>query len=269
MPSAEYVEQASCKIGLGFRKLEHRFNPMTKALLFRPAMAGLFVLALNLGLFAAQTATTAHPPMPIANTAAKAKSHWAKEIAAFSKADAETPPPASPIVFTGSSSIRRWTDLGQDFPKDRVLNRGFGGSQFSDIRLFFDELILRYRPRQVVMYSGGNDINAKKPVEEVFADLKAIVERIHRELPKTRVAVIAVALNPRRWEQREQVTALNGMMKEYLSHDSRDVFVDVVPAMLQADGMPKPDIFVSDGLHMNRKGYDLWIPLVRRVLVEP
>ncbi|MBP7141150.1 MAG: hypothetical protein KBA71_04540 [Opitutaceae bacterium] len=240
---------------------------MTMLPLFRNMFAGVMALGLTLGSISAQAPAPVHPP--IAGAAAKAESRWAKEIAAFANADRETPPPASPIVFTGSSSIRRWTDLTQDFPNHRVLNRGFGGSQFSDIRLFFDELILRYQPRQVVMYSGGNDINAKKPVEEVFADMKAIVERIHRELPKTRVAVIAVALNPRRWEQRDQVVALNRMMRDYLSRDSRDAFVDVVPAMLRTDGTPKPDIFVSDQLHMNRKGYDLWIPLVRRVLSEP
>lgn len=240
---------------------------MTLSSLFRYLSAGVLALALSLGTALAQSPATAHPA--IAGSAAKAESRWAKEIAAFAKADLEAPPPVAPIVFTGSSSIRRWTDLTQDFPNHRVLNRGFGGSQFSDIRLFFDELILRYQPRQVVIYSGGNDINAKKPVEEVFADMKAIVERIHRELPKTRVTVIAVALNPRRWEQRDDVVALNRMMKDYLSRDSRDTFVDVVPSMLQADGTPKPDIFVSDKLHMNRKGYELWIPLVRRVLAAP
>jgi len=240
---------------------------MTMAALFRHLFSGSLAVALYLGTISAQSPAIGHPTTE--GAAAKAASKWAKDIAAFTAADRRTPPPASPIVFTGSSSIRRWTDLTRDFAEYRVLNRGFGGSQFSDIRLFFDELILRYHPRQVVLYSGGNDINAKKPVEEVFADMKAIVERIHRELPRTRVAVIAVALNPRRWDQRDQVVRLNRMMADYLSHDSRDTFVDVVPAMLQSHGTPKPDIFVSDLLHMNRKGYELWIPLLKPVLAEP
>lgn len=230
-------------------------------------LGAAFVFALLCGSLSAQSSVAA--PAVVEPSVAKAKSKWAKDMAAFAEADRVTPPPASPIVFTGSSSIRLWADLAKDFPHHRVLNRGFGGSQFSDIRTHFEELILQYHPRQVVIYSGGNDINAKKPVEEVFADMKAIVDRIHRDLPQTRVVVVAVALNPRRWDQRENVIALNQKMAAYLSRDSRDTFADVVPAMLQADGTPKPDIFVADRLHMNRKGYELWIPVIRPLLAEP
>ncbi len=234
---------------------------------YRFLLGAALVCALLYGSLSAQSSVAA--PAVLESSAAKTASRWAKDMAAFAAADRVTPPPAAPIVFTGSSSIRRWDDLAKDFPHDRVLNRGFGGSQFSDIRTHFEELILQYHPRQVVIYSGGNDINAKKPVDEVFADMKAIVDRIHRELPQTRVVVVAVALNPKRWEQREEVIALNKKMADYLSRDSRDAFADVVPSMLQADGTPKPDIFVADRLHMNRKGYELWIPVIKPLLAQP
>lgn len=193
---------------------------------------------------------------------------WAKEIAAFDANDATNPPLRRPIVFTGSSSIRLWKDLPRDYPGLRVMNRGFGGSQLSDVQEHFERLILRYHPRQVVLYAGANDIAAKKSAETVLADLKAVVNRIHRELPHTKVAFISIALNPARWEQRDAVRAANAAVAEFMAQDPRRQFIDVTSAMLGPDGQPKPEIFVADRLHMNRKGYELWVPLVRAALVD-
>lgn len=187
---------------------------------------------------------------------------WAKELLAFEAQDATNPPPKRPIVFTGSSSIRMWTNLLQDFPNLGVMNRGFGGSQVSDVNEHFERLILKYNPRQVVIYCGGNDINAGKSVEQVTADIEKFLERMERELPRTRVSYIAVALNPARWAQREKVTAVNDRIREMTATRKNAEFIDTVPAMLQPDGTPKPDIFLPDRLHMNRKGYELWKPIV-------
>jgi lysophospholipase L1-like esterase len=206
------------------------------------------------------------PVVPLPPLAATNK--WAKEISAFDAMDTTNPPPRNPIVFTGSSSIRLWTNLTSDFPDLRVMNRGFGGSELSDMREHFERLILRYHPRQVVIYCGGNDLNSGKPVERVVGDLKALVDRIHRDLPKTKVVYISIALNPARWNQREKVIAANRAIADYLAADPRNQFLDVSPAMLGPDGLPKPDIFRADKLHMNRKGYELWAPLVRPLLAR-
>lgn len=220
-----------------------------------------FLVLLILGTGCTSVRPTVLPPLSSAN-------RWAKEIGAFDAQDATNPPPRRPIVFTGSSSIRLWQDLPQDYPGLRVMNRGFGGSQLSDVQEHFERLILRYRPRQVVIYCGGNDLAAKKSVETVVADLKAVVNRIHRELPRTKVAFISIALNPARWEQRDAVRAANAAVAEFMAQDPRRQFIDVTTAMLGPDGQPKPEIFVADRLHMNRKGYELWVPLVRSALVK-
>lgn len=192
---------------------------------------------------------------------------WAKEMLAFAAEDAAHPPPASLIVFTGSSSIRLWKDLATDYPGLRVMNRGFGGSRVKDLVRHFERVILQYRPRQVVIYSGTNDVNGGVPVDEVVADVRAVVDRIHRELPETRVLFLSLALNPARWAKRDLMLETNAKVRAYLEQDPRNRFLDVNPAMLGPDGLPKPDIFVADWLHMNRKGYELWAPLVRPWLV--
>src|SRR4051812_33442869 len=77
---------------------------------------------------------------------------WEKEIAAFEARDREQPPEKGGIVFGGSSSIRMWKTLAEDFPKHRVLNRGFGGSEIEDSVHFADRIVIPYSPRMIVLY---------------------------------------------------------------------------------------------------------------------
>jgi len=196
-----------------------------------------------------------------------ADDRWAKEMRAFEAADRASPPPDRPIVFTGSSSIRMWADLATDYPNLRVLNRGFGGSTLKDLLRHFERTILQYNPRQVVIYSGTNDINAGRPVDAVVGDLKTLVDRIHAELPQTRILFVALALNPARWDKRDLMIEANGGIAACLAKDPRDSMINVNAVMLESDGQPKADIFIADRLHMNRKGYELWAPLIRPYLL--
>ncbi|MCB0666260.1 MAG: hypothetical protein KDC80_10575, partial [Saprospiraceae bacterium] len=53
------------------------------------------------------------------------------------------------IIFTGSSSIRMWKDVAERFPDYNIVNRGFGGSQMSDLLYFLDDIVIRSKPCQV------------------------------------------------------------------------------------------------------------------------
>src|SRR5687768_1288423 len=84
------------------------------------------------------------------------------EITAFEQADQANFPPKKSVVFTGSSSIRLWADLQKSFPGKKIINRGFGGSGLSNLNKYADRIIYPYKPKQVVIYSGENDIAAGK-----------------------------------------------------------------------------------------------------------
>ncbi len=227
---------------------------MKRWLSFAPALAVLLIAL-------AGCSSKPLPPIPEGNK-------WEKELRAFEAIDATNRPPKHPIIFTGSSSIRLWKELPADFPNYPVVNRGFGGSELSDVNQFFDRLVLQYEPKQVVLFCGVNDIANGKSPEQVVEDLKTFVHRLHAELPKTRFVYLALAQNPARWDKRDKVAAVNRAAAEFLSQDPRDTFLDTTSVMLGDDGQPKPDIFRDDRLHMNRKGYDLWKPIVKSVLVK-
>jgi lysophospholipase L1-like esterase len=187
---------------------------------------------------------------------------WQKEIKAFGKLDAKQAPPENPIVFTGSSSIRMWKTLESDFPDLPVMNRGFGGSEVFDSFNYAHLLVIKYKPRQVVMYAGGNDLNAGKTPQRVFADFKAFVAKVHAALPECRISFISSAPNPSRWSQIKKVVELNRLVEDFTKTDPRLQFINVHPHMLGSDGKPKPDIFLADQLHMNAKGYAIWKEVV-------
>ena len=183
---------------------------------------------------------------------------WQGAMDAFAKADAKSAPVKGGIVFVGSSSIVKWKTLAEDFPEQRVVNRGFGGSQLFDSVNYFDRAVLPYQPRLIVLYAGGNDLNAGKTPERVETDFRSFVALVKQKLPGTRVAYISIAGNPARWKQEEQVKDANRRIEAITKGDTQLAFINVFPAMMGADGLPKPEIFVEDRLHMNEKGYAIW-----------
>ncbi|MFT5126691.1 MAG: hypothetical protein ACI8W8_000286, partial [Rhodothermales bacterium] len=112
---------------------------------------------------------------------------WESSIAGFEAADKKNPVPADSVIFTGSSSAKRWNTLAADFPELSVRNRGFGGSQMSDLVRHAKRFLVPHRPKAVVVYSGDNDINSGKTPDVVLADFKALVSQIHAARTDTRV----------------------------------------------------------------------------------
>jgi lysophospholipase L1-like esterase len=215
---------------------------------------------------AAAAAAAAAPVAPA--EVAKKGEPFGDEIKAFEAADRTNPPPVGAVLFIGSSSIRLWQTLSQDFPDHRVINRGFGGSQIIDSVNYFERIVRPCRPRLVVLYAGGNDINAKKTPEQVFQDFQRFAQKVTSQLPGTKLAYISIAPNPARWAQIEQVRAANKMIEGFIKTRPDMRYIDTHSQMLGADGQPKPDIYVNDRLHMNPEGYKIWTRVVSPYLAQ-
>lgn len=189
---------------------------------------------------------------------------WEKEIRAFEKKDSIEMPARGGIVFTGSSSIRGWRTLKEDYPDRHVLNRGFGGSRIGDATFYFDRIIAKYEPKQVVLYSGDNDIASGKTPGMVLEKFKEFAEKMKEELPQAELVFISIKPSIARWEMYEDMKEANRKIKRYAFWHRNVKFVDVSTAMLGEDGQPKPELYIGDGLHMTPAGYELW-----REIVEP
>ena len=191
-----------------------------------------------------------------------------KDIEAFEAKDKTTPPPQNEIVFVGSSSIRFWKST-EAFPDLKIINRGFGGSQMSDSVHFAERIILPYKPRIVVVYAGGNDINAKKTPEQVAEAFKTLAGKIHAALPKTKVYYISLFPNVKRRAQDEKCRKANELVQAFTKTDARLGYIDTASRMRAADGGPRPELLRDDGLHMNDDGYKIWNEIVGALLRKP
>ena len=166
------------------------------------------------------------------------------------------------IVFTGSSSIRFWENLAKDCDSVNVVNTGFGGSQMSDLLYFLDQTVLRFKPTEVYIYEGDNDIAAEKSPQSILKTTKLVVEKILKSNPQIKIHFISAKPSPSRWSFKNQYVEFNTLLQQYCATHHQLFFVDVWNPMIGENERPKADIFISDSLHMNRKGYELWKEII-------
>jgi len=191
---------------------------------------------------------------------------WENEIAALVAAGTSNPPPKDATLFIGSSTIRLWKTLAQDFPGQPVINRGFGGSFVEDSTHFADRLVFPYAPRRIVFRAGGNDINDGKSPAQVLADFKAFVTVVHTKLPNTEIYFLAWNATPSRPASKTREHVLNQLVADYARTNPKVHYVDAEDISLDAQGQPRRELFVKDGIHFNAEGYRLLAERVRRDL---
>lgn len=186
---------------------------------------------------------------------------WEKTIHSFQEWDSKNSFPSNAVLFVGSSSIRLWATR-HCFPELPVINRGFGGSQISDINHFANRIVLPYKPKVIVFYAGDNDIAAQKTPQRVFDDYRAFVRLAHDKLPKTRIIFISIKPSLSRWSLWPQMKEANLMVKKFSEQDSRLFFVDAGTPLLGGDGKPNAQFYLNDNLHLNSRGYKIWTKLL-------
>ncbi|NOX55065.1 MAG: hypothetical protein GXP27_11640 [Planctomycetes bacterium] len=191
---------------------------------------------------------------------------WEKAIRAFEEQDRQQAPPKKAILFVGSSSIRLW-DLKQSFPDLVTINRGFGGSVIADSVYFAERIILPYEPRIVVLYAGDNDIARGDSPQQVVQDFLRFVGTVHERLPQTKIVFIAIKPSLSRWHLADKMKKANDAIRRLTRKDDRLEFVDIWTPMLGPDGRPREELFRSDGLHLNARGYCLWTRVLRPYLL--
>ena len=195
------------------------------------------------------------------------KAPFEAEIVAFEAADKQSPPPTGAVIFLGSSSIRLWTTLAKDFPELTVINRGFGGSEVADSVRYAPRIALPYKPKMIVFYAGGNDINGGKTPVTVLKDYKAFVREVHKALPATRIVYISINPAVSRWKKEAQFVEANRLIAGYIQTAAKKGvpldFIDSHSKLLSATGEARPEILRADGLHLNSKGYELWTAILR------
>jgi lysophospholipase L1-like esterase len=189
-------------------------------------------------------------------------SPFAAELQVFAQAQAEGAVPRGAVLFCGSSSIRLWTTLAEDFPTHTVLNRGFGGSTLAELLNEVDWMICAAQPRAIVLYAGDNDLDHGARPEQVLALFERFMARV-------RVPVLFVSIKPSlaRFGNVAAISHTNALIRAAIVGHPQARFVDVFSQMLEG-GQPRRTLFDADGLHLSAAGYALWTRALHAAFAE-
>jgi lysophospholipase L1-like esterase len=188
-------------------------------------------------------------------------SNWESDVRAYEDQNA----PQNPIVFYGSSTMRRGDSLQTDFAGKTMVNRGFGGSNVAEAAHFVPRLILPLQPRQIVFYSGENDLAQGKGVPQIQRDYQKLLAAV-RAGSDAPIAFMSVKPSWARWEYKPKMDKLNIWLRDWCDADESLTYIDVVEAMLE-NGEPRRELWVEDGVHLTPAGYELWAKIVRPYLI--
>ncbi len=184
------------------------------------------------------------------------------EVQDLERAQDRRLPGMRPPVFYGSSSIRLWTTLSEDFDP-RVVNLGFGGSTLQACDYFFSRLIPPVNPRSILLYAGDNDLGDGRDPESILGSFRSLADQVERSLGAIPLGFVSVKPSPARYSIIERIRQVNALILQEIKLRPSAYYVDVFGAMLNEAGKPNGLYFLADGLHLSHEGYRLWSRLLK------
>lgn len=163
------------------------------------------------------------------------------------------------LLFYGSSSIRLWDGLLEDFAAWQPVNLGFGGSTLAACDWFFDRLIAPFHPGSMIVYAGDNDLGDGRHPEEVFIFFQQLVNRTRRQFGDIPLAFISIKPSITRWDIIDSIRYTNKLIEEEIKKQADNLhFINIYTRMTDNSGYPKKEFLDPGGLHMNAQGYAIW-----------
>jgi hypothetical protein len=157
---------------------------------------------------------------------------FANEIRAFKHQDSLSFPKPGGILFIGSSSIRKWTDLEQRFAGEPIIRRGVGGCELWQVVDYYTPYILfPYNPRKIFIYAGENDIAAGRSSAFVSDEFIKLYTMIREKLPEAEIYFMSIKPSPSRVKYFAEVYTANAMIRSYLTNNPKSHYINLVDAI--------------------------------------
>lgn len=173
-------------------------------------------------------------------------------------------------IFYGSSSIRLWNSLYEDFKEFKPVNLGFGGSTLAACVWFFERIIAPIRhPEIFILYAGDNDLGDGRSAEEVLIFFREFVVKLRKHYSAIPFYYISIKPSLSRLEIIDEIVLTNLLIeKEIANMGNNNHFVNIYSSMLNGNGKPSPEYFEDDGLHLNPAGYAVWKEIILSQIIS-
>jgi lysophospholipase L1-like esterase len=242
-----------------FQNIHSRMNLASiKDFRFRKTFLPVAVVVTSFGAHAQTSAPPATvKPLTLLQIVPPKVNPFEYEVAALEAKLSQSPVISGPIVFYGSSSIRLWKSLAQDFPDYSVLNCGFGGSRLADCAQYASRLVIPRRPSAVIIYAGDNDLAVGTDPEKAFQTFQQLFGIFRNYSPSMPIAFVSVKPSPARCMYLDNIRRFNRLVEDYLQTRPETDYIDIFSDMLGPDQKPIPSLFVNDQIHLSPAGYQI------------
>ena len=173
----------------------------------------------------------------------------------------------APIIFYGSSTIRLWKSLNEDFKDVNVINLGFGGAFIDSLSKNFNLLINFLNPKAIVIYLGGNDLNLNLSPREIIFKIKKFIEKIYNKYPDTNIGYITIKPSLEREKKLSDIKKINEGVKLITDDFPNFIYIDIYERLL-VNGKVTSKFLLQDGLHLNKKGYKILTQAVKEKIIN-
>ena len=204
---------------------------------------------------------------PVSTVSEEPPEIWRNEIRRLKRRVEHLEDDKDLIIFYGSSSVRLWVSMKKDLDPFNVLNLGFGGSTYAWCIHYFDEIFEGANPTKIVLYAGENDLAQGKTPQEVLNDCNKLVQLILKKYPDVQLAFISLKPSIEREAMIPQIIETNLLLSKYVIGELNAQFINVFGQMITMDNRPRPELYMSDGLHLNKKGYAIWSNIIKKALL--
>ena len=170
--------------------------------------------------------------------------------------------PKVDVVFVGDSITEgaEWNDF---FPNISVANRGVGSDITIDILRRLDSIV-SLKPEYAFIMVGINDIHSGVPLSDILSRYATIVESLRKHDIEVVIQSTIQCKPSECFSKSEIVNKLNTSLKRY----AKSLNIRFVELGVLSKKNCLESIHTYDGVHLNGKGYRVWVELISPILSE-
>lgn len=182
------------------------------------------------------------------------------------------------IIFYGPSNIQMWYSLEKDMLPYAAQNHGMGGCVDDEMIIYAKRMLYVFEPAVVFFQTGSNDLALGLSLEQILENKKKMYDLFLENMPDTKLVVMSGLPLPSRQVFWEDTTKVNALLKNMCDKTERMYFMDATDVMTSGEGPENMktfdgryfirEYFRMDGIHLNKKGHDVWTAKMKAVLKE-
>ena len=169
------------------------------------------------------------------------------------------------VVIAGSTLLDYWAGAQAAFGSVSIVNNAVPRSTLAEWKGWRKKLITDYRPKAVIIGLGIEDIDMmpEPNVDQLAADVQALINTIHRTSRKAKIFFVSVPLYPGREAKWDAIRSYNAQMKAFCASNKSFATFMNLNAVLLKGGVPDRTLFHGVYRYLSDAGYNK----IKRVIV--